>query len=538
MKKKIALLAISIFFKTLVLAQAQLSQVWQADNGDGTYKNPIIHADYSDPDVIRVGEDYFMVSSSFNCTPMLPILHSKDLVNWTIVNYVQTQQQPAEVFAKPQHGGGVWAPSIRYHKGEFYIFYPDPDFGIYRTKTKDPFGEWETPILVKAAKGWIDPCPLWDDDGKAYLVHGFAGSRAGYKSILAINRMDTEGSKLLDDGVVIFDGHAAHPTVEGPKIYKRNSFYYVFAPAGGVPTGWQLVLRSKNIYGPYDEKIVLAQGKTPFNGPHQGAWVDTPTGEDWFIHFQDKGAYGRVVLLQPMVWKNDFPVMGDDPNNIGTGSPVFYHKKPNVGKTYPKATPQESDEFDSPKLGLQWQWHANSVAGWAFPYPAKGALRMNAVLMPDSFRNMWDVPNLLLQKLPAEEFTATTKLTFTPRTEGEQVGLIMMGLDYSFIALQNQGGKLAITQTTCMDADKKSKETMTPSTFIDKNTVYLRIKVQKNAYCTFSYSLDGKNFTTVGKEFKAREGKWIGAKMGLFCSRTQKFNDAGVADIDWFRVEK
>jgi beta-xylosidase len=536
MKKKITLLAISILLKTIVLAQ--VSQVWQADNGDGTYKNPIIHADYSDPDVIRVGDDYFMVSSSFNCTPMLPILHSKDLVNWTIINYVKTQQEPLDVFSKPQHGNGVWAPAIRYHKGEFYIFYPDPDFGIYRTKTKDPFGEWETPILIKAAKGWIDPCPFWDDDGKAYLVHGFAGSRAGFKSILAINRMDTEGSKLLDDGVVIFDGHDAHPTVEGPKIYKRNDFYYVFAPAGGVPTGWQLVLRSKNIYGPYDEKIVLAQGKTPFNGPHQGAWVDTPTGEDWFIHFQDKGAYGRVVLLEPMTWKNDFPIMGDDPMNTGTGSPVFTHKKPNVGKTYPKASPQESDEFDSPKLGLQWQWHANSVAGWAFPYPAKSVLRMNAVMMPDSVKNMWDVPNLLLQKLPAEEFTATTKLTFTPRTEGEQIGLIMMGLDYSFISLQNQGGKLAITQTTCNNADKKGKETITPSILIDKNTVYLRVKVQKNAYCTFSYSMDGKNFTTVGKEFKAREGKWIGAKVGLFCSRIQKFNDAGVADIDWFRVDK
>lgn len=538
MKIQYSILAILMVIRTIVLSQNYTSQVWPPDNGDGTYKNPIIHADYSDPDVVRVGEDYFMVSSSFNCTPMLPILHSKDLVNWTIINYVKTQQEPLDVFAKPQHGNGVWAPAIRYHKGEFYIFYPDPDFGIYRTKTKDPFGEWETPILIKAAKGWIDPCPLWDDDGKAYLVHGFAGSRAGYKSVLAINRMDTEGSKLLDDGVVIFDGHNAHPTVEGPKIYKRNGFYYVFAPAGGVPTGWQLVLKSKNIYGPYDEKIVLAQGKTPFNGPHQGAWVDTPTGEDWFIHFQDKGAYGRIVHLQPMVWKNDFPVMGDDPMNTGTGSPVFSHKKPNVGKTYPKINPQESDEFNSEKLGLQWQWHANSVSGWAYPYPAKGALRMNAVMMPDSFRNMWDVPNLLLQKLPAEEFTATTKLTFTPRTEGEQVGLIMMGLDYSFISLQNQGGKLAITQTTCIDAEKKGKETMTPSVFIDKNTVYLRVKVRKEAYCTFSYSLDGKNFTNIGTEFKAREGKWIGAKMGLFCSRTKKFNDAGVADIDWFRVEK
>ena len=172
---------------------------------------------------------------------------------------------------------------------------------------------------------------------------------------------------------MVFDGHDAHPTVEGPKFYKRNGFYYIFAPAGGVPTGWQLVLRSKNIYGPYEEKIVLAQGNTTVNGPHQGAWVDTQTGEDWFLHFQDKGAYGRIVHLQPMIWKNDFPVIGVDKDGDGTGEPVLTYKKPNVGKTYPIETPPDSDEFDDAKLGLQWQWHANPQPRMGFSVSSRKA---------------------------------------------------------------------------------------------------------------------------------------------------------------------
>ncbi|WP_435524065.1 glycoside hydrolase 43 family protein [Chryseobacterium indoltheticum] len=245
---------------------------------------------YSDPDVTRVGDDYYMTASSFNEAPGLPILHSKDMVNWKLVNYALPDVLPAKNFSTPKRGDGVWAPAIRFHKGEFYIYWGDPDFGIYMVKTKDPLGKWDDPVLVMEGKGLIDSCPFWDEDGNAYLIHGWAGSRAGVKSLLSINKMNSEGTKVLDKGVHIFDGHDAHPTVEGPKMYKRNGYYYIFAPAGGVATGWQLVLRSKNIYGPYEEKIVLEQGKTKINGPHQGAWVDTPSGEDWFYHFQDVDA--------------------------------------------------------------------------------------------------------------------------------------------------------------------------------------------------------------------------------------------------------
>ena len=516
---------------------AQLSKVWTSDNGDGTYKNPVLHADYSDPDAVRVGDNFYLTASSFSNAPGLPILHSKDLVNWRLVNYVFTRQKPLDVFDKPQHGGGVWAPAIRYHDGEFYIFYPDPDFGIYVTKTKDPLGAWSEPILIKAGQGLIDPCPLWDEDGKAYLVSAFAGSRAGIKSILIVSKMSADGTKLLDDGVLVFDGHDAHPTVEGPKFYKRNGFYYIFAPAGGVATGWQLVLRSKNIYGPYEEKIVLAQGKTAVNGPHQGAWVTTQTGEDWFLHFQDKGAYGRILHLQPMSWKNDFPVIGVDADGDGTGEPVAKYKKPNVGKTYPIVTPPDFDEFDQPTIGLQWQWQANREISWAFAFPSKGVLRMSSVQTAADYKNLWDAPHLLLQKFPAEEFTVTTKVTLNARFEGEKFGLVVMGLDYSYIGVTNKSGKLYIAQASVKDADKKTAEAENVPFALNEKTFYLRVKVAKGAMCSFSFSLDNKNFTNVGVPFKAREGKWIGAKVGFFFNRPAKFNDAGTADVDWFRVE-
>lgn len=515
----------------------QVSKVWVADNGDGTYKNPIINADYSDPDVVRVGNDFYMTASSFNAVPGLPILHSKDLVNWRLINHVFREQEPKTVFEKPQHGGGVWAPSIRFHAGKYYIYYADPDLGIYVTTATDPAGDWSKPTIVKEAKGWIDPCPLWDDDGNVYLVHAFAGSRSGIKSILVVNRMDRDGKRVIDDGVMVFDGHADHPTVEGPKFYKLNGYYYILAPAGGVATGWQLALRSRQIYGPYETRVILAQGKTDVNGPHQGALVDTPGGEWWFLHFQDRGPYGRVVHLQPVVWRGGFPVAGTDSDGDGTGEPVLRHKKPNVGAVYPPATPPDSDEFNDTVIGRQWQWQANPDARWAFPFRGRGVLRMFSVQLPDPHKNLWDVPNLLLQKLPADKFTATVKVLVDTRFDGERFGFVVMGLDYSYISVTNEKGKLYIGRSSAADADKGVSERDERPKPLTGNDLYLRISVRPGAICTFSYSSDGKTFESIGDDFKAREGRWIGAKIGFFFTRPGKFNDAGSADIDWIRFE-
>lgn len=516
-----------------------VSRVWVADGGDGTYRNPVLHADYSDPDAVRVGDDFYMTASSFNAAPGLPILHSKDLVNWRLVAHVFARQRPLDVYARPQHGGGVWAPSIRHHQGEFYIYYPDPDFGIYLTKARHPAGPWSEPVLVKEAKGWIDPCPLWDTDGRAYLVSAMAASRSGVKSVLVVSRMSADGTRLLDDGVIVFDGHDRHPTVEGPKFYKRGGYYYIFAPAGGVEAGWQLALRSKSVYGPYEERIVLAQGRTAVNGPHQGAWVETQTREHWFLHFQDKGAYGRVVHLQPMRWADDWPVMGADPDGDGTGEPVPAFRKPDVGRaSWPRATPPDSDEFGAPALGLQWQWHANPGTHWAMPAPAYGSLRLFNVPLPAGHKNFWDVPNLLLQKFPAPEFNATAKITFTARTDGEETGLVVMGLDYAYVSVRKRPEGLVVSQTVVKDAEAGTKGTESAARPIGGNTFYLRVKVSRDAACEFSFSPDGRNFTPVGTRFDARKGKWIGARVGLFAVRTGTTRETGYADVDWFRFEK
>lgn len=526
------------------------SEVWVSDEGNGMYRNPVLHADYSDPDVCTVGEDYFLTASSFNCTPGLPILHSKDLVNWKIVNYALKKVEPVEYYNEPRHGKGVWAPSIRFHEGVYYIYWGDPDFGIFMVKTRDPYGEWDKPVLVKAGKGMIDPCPLWDDDGRVYLAHAWAGSRAKFNSVLTVCELNKEGTKVISDPVLVFDGNdGVNHTIEGAKFYKRNGFYYLFAPAGGVVSGWQLVMRSKNVYGPYEARIVMAQGKTDINGPHQGGWVDTPAGESWFLHFQDKGAYGRVLHLNPMKWVNDWPVIGVDKDGDGCGDPVSRYRKPKTDKMYPIETPVESDEFDTRKLGLQWEWHANYQDVFGFT-TNMGYARIYGHELSPHFKNFWEVPNLLMQKFPAEEFTATAKLKVSAKDDGQLSGLIIMGWDYSWIGVEKQGEKFLLKQAVCKDAEQGNLEQVSTLAVLEpsrkfeaglfpnyEREIYIRVHVDKGAYCRFSYSLDGKKFTEAGTLFKARQGKWIGAKVGMF-SVTPHGKERGWVDVDWFRVEK
>lgn len=526
------------------------SEVWVSDEGNGMYRNPVLHADYSDPDVCAVGEDYFLTASSFNCTPGLPILHSKDLVNWKIVNYALKKVEPVEYYNEPRHGKGVWAPSIRFHEGMYYIYWGDPDFGIFMVKTRDPYGEWDAPVLVKAGKGMIDPCPLWDDDGRVYLAHAWAGSRAKFNSVLTVCELNKEGTAVISDPVLVFDGNdGVNHTIEGAKFYKRNGFYYLFAPAGGVVSGWQLVMRSKDVYGPYEARIVMAQGKTDINGPHQGGWVDTPAGESWFLHFQDKGAYGRVLHLNPMKWVNDWPVIGVDKDGDGCGDPVSRYRKPKIGKTYPIETPVESDEFDTRKLGLQWEWHANYQDVFGFT-TNMGYVRIYGHELSPHFKNFWEVPNLLMQKFPAEEFTATAKLKVSAKDDGQLSGLIIMGWDYSWIGVEKQGEKFLLKQAVCKDAEQGNLEQVSTLAVLEpsrkfeaglfpnyEREIYIRVHVDKGAYCRFSYSLDGKKFTEAGTLFKARQGKWIGAKVGMF-SVTPHGKERGWVDVDWFRVEK
>jgi beta-xylosidase len=405
------------------------------------------------------------------------------------------------------------------------------------SKTKNPAGPWEPLFLVKQTKGWIDPCPLWDDDGNAYLVHAWAKSRVGFNSILNVNRMSVDGKNIFNDSATVFDGHKSHPTIEGPKFYKRNGYYYIFAPAGGVPTGWQTVLRSKNVFGPYEDKIVLAQGTTTINGPHQGGWIETQTGESWFVHFQDRGPYGRIIHLQPVKWNNDWPVIGLDTKGTGRGEPVLSWKKPNVRKTYPIAVPQTSDKFDSAGLGLQWQWHANHSNQWYSLKEQKGILRLHSLPVPKSYKNLMDVPNLLLQKFPAPAFTVTTQVSFNPASDGEKTGLLIMGNDYAYIAVVKRADGFYLIKTVCTNADKGNAETEETKISLPGNSLLLRVIVDTEAICRFYYSNDSKTFKLLGLDFVARKSLWIGAKVGLFAIASSDSASIGFADYDWCRIE-
>lgn len=524
-----------------------VSAAWSADLGNGWYQNPVLFADYSDPDVIRTGDDYWMTSSSFNCVPGLQILHSTDLVNWQIVNAVFRKQTPAEVFDRPAHGNGVWAPAIRFHDGWYYIYWGDPDQGIFMTRARNPQGEWSSPLLVKAAKGIIDTCPLWDDDGRAFLVHGWAGSRAGFKSMLSVSEMTPDGKQLMGEEVLIFDGHDDHPTVEGPKFYKRNGYYYVFAPAGGVKPGWQLVLRSRSPWGPYTCRKILHQGDSSTPGPHQGAWVEDIAGDSWFLHFVDRYAYGRVVHLQPLTWTaDDWCIAGVDRDGDGVGEPVERYRKPASRHPSRVLTPATSDEFSDRLLGLQWQWHANPQTGWSFNNPAEGKLRLMCVRNGAGWRNLWDTPNLLLQKIAAPDCRVVTRVSFRGAYMGDRAGLVVMGMDYAMLGIEQHDEQRQLVFSTCLNADKGSAEVLHETLPISEDWVWLACRIQRRdteegvpqLICRFSFSADGYHFTDIGGEFTAREGRWIGAKVGYYATATQQKNDGGWLDVDWFRVSR
>ncbi|KRF03612.1 glycoside hydrolase [Paenibacillus sp. Soil766] len=511
---------------------------WVSDQGDGTFFNPVLYADYSDPDVICVGQDFYMTASSFGHIPGLPILHSKDLINWRLINHVIKRMDLPD-YELPQHGKGVWAPSIRYHDGKYWVFYGDPDVGIFMSTTDDPAGEWSTPHLVQAGKGLIDTCPFWDDDGQAYLVHAFAGSRAGIKHKLRICRMSPDGKRLLDEGTIVYDNPDKHPTLEGPKMYKRNGTYYIFAPAGGVETGWQTVFRSKNVFGPYEERVVLHQGNTSVNGPHQGGWVELESGESWFMHFQDRDAYGRIMHLQPVEWVEDWPLMGKDINKDGIGEPGLQWNKPDVGKQFPIEVPVSSDEFDKSQLGLQWQWQANPLQRWYSLEERPGSLRLFAEALPAGTPSLYHAPHLLLQKFPAPAFVATVKLDASGLKSGERAGLIVFGYQYMYIGIHrtvysDSAGDWF--ELVAMTGDANGERQLWTKQ-INTYSLYLQVLVEDGGYCSFKYSDDGDEFQLMDTpRVQASKGHWVGAKCGLFAARLDNGKSKGYIDAEWFRV--
>ncbi|MER5402356.1 family 43 glycosylhydrolase [Streptomyces sp. NPDC002599] len=512
-----------------------------ADLGDGTYRNPVLDADWSDPDLLRVGDDFYLTASSFGRAPGLPLLHSRDLVNWTLVGHALQRLEPAREFRNPRPDCGVWAPALRHHDDRFWIFWGDPDHGIFQVNAPQIRGPWTRPHLVKEGRGLIDPCPLWDEEsGEAYLVHAWARSRSGVRNRLTGHRMRPDGTGLLDEGKVIVDADLIPGwfTLEGPKAYRHDGWFWIFAPAGGVGTGWQGAFRSRGFFGPYEERVVLEQGDTPVNGPHQGGWVRTAAGEDWFAHFQQRGPYGRVVHLQPMRWGEDgWPVLGD------RGTPVAVHRKPDL-PCQPPSAPATDDDFPGGRFGRQWQWTANPQDGWATQHSGDG-LRLTCVRTADA-HDLRRLPHVLTQRMPGAAATVQVDLCLDSEEPGARAGIAVLGDAFGWIGLQRgpDGSALLVhrfAETAAVGAPAvrsgrcEGERDAAPARPAPEGRARLWIEIGAGARCRFSYDVGGGRQPS-GQVFAATPWRWVGALFGLFALAPSGAGHAGAATFTRFRV--
>lgn len=489
-----------------------------------TYTNPILDADWPDPDVIRWGDGYVLVASSFNRSPGLPVLVSDDLVNWSIVSHALAVVPPASHFSLPRHGQGVWAPSIRLHDGLLRIYYPDPDRGIYVVTAPGPEGPWSEPVAVLEGLGLIDPCPLFDIDpdtgtGAVYLVHGWAASRSGRKNVLTVVELDSTGTQPVGVPRSVIDGDElpGYTTLEGPKFYAANGWYWIFAPAGGVATGWQSAFRSRSPWGPYEARIVLEQGESTINGPHQGAWVTAPDGSDWFVHFQDTGVFGRVVHLQPIQWDDDgWPCMGE--RRAGRpdlpGMAVATAASPAGGLPQGTSSPARSDDFTRTELSLQWHWQANPRQE-QLRLDGDGFLRLRA--LANDHGNLRTLPQVLSQQLPSSATTVTTHVELVRSTGGARAGVVLLGTEYAWLGLVHEGGRVRVSGGLGPRGRGDSPLVDAADVRPDE-PVELRLQSRGDGRVDFAWRQGEDPWTQAITPFRARQGTWIGAEIGLFAA--------------------
>ena len=485
-----------------MFAQTNLPATAWGDQGDGTYANPVLNADFSDPDVIRMGEKFYMVASDFHFMGM-QVLESDDMVNWHYISQIYNRFDEPGWDENRHYAGGSWAPAIRFHDGRFYVYFCTPDEGLYMTSAADAHGPWEPLHLVKRVEKWEDPCPLWDDDGQAYLGRSQWGAGP-----IIVHKMSADGRQLLDEGKTVYTG----PVAEGTKWLKRNGYYFLIIPEGGVGAGWQTVLRAKNIYGPYERRIVLEQGTTEINGPHQGSLVDAPDGSWWFYHFQDTPERGRVVHLQPARWLDEWPLMGVDLDGNGIGEPVRSWKKPIPSEG--RSLPQTDDDFSGP-LGLQWQWNHNPRDNYWSLAERKGFLTLHAL----PANSLKESHNILTQKV----IGYVTESTTVVESRGNCfAGLACTGSEFRGVGVTPQG----------IFVEKDGERTLIRKGKFKR--IFFRVQNDcVNHLHQFSYSLDGRRFEPAGEPFAMHNGYWKGIRVGLFC-----YGDGGFAHFNDFMMNK
>ncbi|TDX00363.1 glycoside hydrolase family 43 protein [Dinghuibacter silviterrae] len=519
--KRYALLMLLTFPCVALFAQ----HVYTPDNGDGTFTNPLLWGDWPDPDVIRVGDDFYLISTSMHYVPGSPVLHSKDLVNWEMAGYAVARydEDPRyDMKGGTMYLNGSWANTIRYHNGKFYVGFCTPSGigaqGHFSMCVADSVqGPWKRTIFPEYL---YDPGLFFDDDGKVYVVHG--------QGTLYLTELNSDALSVKSPRVKIWstgfdrDGVPGHHFgLEGSHVYKINGLYYITCPAGGTE-GWQVCLRSKNIYGPYEYRtIVHDDGSYPPNGLHQGGLVQLKNGDWWFIIMQDRGPLGRVPHLEPVVWKDGWPMIGREAKGVVTWT------KPDVGSTYPVCVPTTSDAFDNPVLGLQWQWNHNpDNSKWSLTeHP--GYLRLHGAFAT----GLMEARNSLTQRVQGPQSTGVAEVDLEGMADGDLTGLAVFQKPYAFIGVEQRNGYRRLV----MADDGK----IIDSTGLGgQSTVWFRASAtDKGFVVTFSYSLDGVHFQPLGSRFVMQLGlDWTANRFMLF-----DFNDIpgaapGFADFNNFYI--
>ena len=488
------------FFKPTINAQSTIT----SDNGDNTFTNPLINLDFPDPDIIRVGDDYYMASSTFTTFPGVPIAHSKDLVNWEIIGYTYDSLPSIRSYhieeGKAMYRWGSWAPCIRYNKGKFYI--------ASSTKPEGPY------TIKKLGQTLYDPSVLFDEDGRIYACYG--------SNTIMIAEFDTNLNKLITEPTPVFVGNCG-TNFEGSHIYKRDGWYYICNTARGY-NGMQLCMRSKNIYGPYESRVISTDDMNYADaGLHQGGFIDTKEGETFFFMFQDRDYVGRVPVLQPVIWKDGFPYIGSK-----QGRALTTVKKPNipiVGKSIENNF-VGSDEFNDEKLALKWHWnHLPDNSKWSLT-KKKGYLAITASHSP----NFMYAQNSLMQRIVGGGSVATTRMDLSDLQVNDVAGLAVANLPYAGISIQQNVG----SQTLLMF---ENGETVEKAPIQNVKEIYLQIEATPEGTAKFSYSFEGKKYIPLGKEFimEFTVKTFLGNRLAMFCYNTGVAK-TGTAYFDWFHL--
>lgn len=492
------------------------------DNGDGTYTNPVITADFPDVDVVRVGNLYYMATTTMHLFPGCTILKSSDLVNWQYcANPLKQVAATADYNledGKEAYAGGMWACSMKYHNGKFYVLINAMGVGGFLLTAMDPEGEWTVRSLSRA---YYDPGMLFDG-GKVYVACGTGG--------INICELDTAFNFVQEKSVL-----ANKPGLEGSHLYKIGDYYYIYATYGGWPSG-QVAFRSKDIFGPYEEKMLIEKEiNGSVNTVHQGALVQTQKGDWWTMLFEDDGAIGRRPNLQPVTWEDNWPVIGAE------GVPYKTYKKPDLGAALTTQPLPTNDNFRTYPLGSQWQWNHNPDNGAWSLFERPGFLRLRTASVARDFMH---ARNTLTQRVfttrdDAALSTGTIRLDVRGMVVGDRAGIALQQDPYALIGVERtvEGYNLVWRQDTLDFVDDFTPDSLAQPIALD-SVIYLRAQYQNStSRATFAFSTDNSTYTSFGRatEMRYNLAVFVGVRFAIFNYATRAVG--GYADVDWFSTE-